>query len=388
MAKRMPEKHSLDVSLAPAQARRLRLRSQQLHPQTRTTSNSVVVVRQALALQAQETAAAALSLRARAAPGLRAKQVNRILDVEQSLVRTWLLRGTLHWAASEDLPWLLNLLGERFIQQSHGRYTQLGLSERGLERAADVLAQALSSGPHTRRELGQVLAGEGLPVAGQALIHTLGYAALRGRLCYGPDRQGKETFRLLDLRTIGGPTLDEQTALAELARRYLAGCAPASPADLAAWAGLSLSQARSGFAGLPGELLEVYVGGEAAWMLASQRDWLSTDRLAASETSEPVVNLLPRYDTYLLAYRDRSLAVPAAYASRIHPGGGIIHAALLVDGQAAGTWRLDTRRAQPRLEVSPFEELDAKVQAQLAVETARIGEFLAIPLELVSLPPA
>ncbi len=389
MAKRMPEsssKGSSPIPLYPALVRRLRLRSQQLHPQTRTASNPVAVVRQAVALQAQETAAAALSLQGRAAPGLRAEQVKRTLDVEQSLVRTWLLRGTLHWAAAEDLPWLLDLLGERFIQQSRGRYAQLGLSERGLERAADVLTQTLTSGQHTRRELGQVLAGKGLPIAGQALIHTLGYVALRGKLCYGPDRHGEETFRLLDLHSTGRPALDEQAALAELARRYLAGCAPASPPDLAAWAGLNLSQARAGFAAISGELLEVSLGGEPAWMLASQGAWLSPDGLAAA--AQPLVNLLPRYDTYLLAYRDRSLAVPAAYASRIHPGGGIIHPALLVDGLAAGTWRLDTRRKQPRLEVSPFEEVAAAVQVLLAVETARIGEFLGLTLELVILAPA
>lgn len=370
------------IPLTHSQTRMLRLRAQQLSPFSRAETSPKKVVRHALALQAQESAAAALSLRARAAPGLTAEQAARALDLEQSILRTWLLRGTLHWAAAEDAGWLLDLLGERTIQQLRGRHTQLGLTPPGLERAAGLLGAALEGGPRTRRELGEVLAGQGLPVAGQALIHTIAFAALRGVLCYGPERQGEETFRLLDLPKTGTP--DKQAALLELARRYLECSAPAAPADLAAWAGIPLSPARQAFTTLEAELLPVLIAGEPAWMLARQAGWL--DSLERQE-DQPVVNLVPRYDTYLLSYRDRGLAVPAEFARRIHPGGGILHPAVLVDGVAAGTWRIESRRAQPRLEVTPFAGLSAQVGEGLAREAADIGQFLSHPLELVLLPP-
>jgi hypothetical protein len=118
---------------------------------------------------------------------------------------------------------------------------------------------------------------------------------------------------------------DRDVALAELARRYLAGHGPAAPSDLATWSGLPLRDARAGLGAIASEL--------------ARRDDDLFD-LAAPEPAPDAIpaRLLPAFDPYLLGWRDRSFAVPAAHAKRVHPGGGMLRATATVDGLAVGTW--------------------------------------------------
>jgi len=73
------------------------------------------ILRQVVGLQAQVLSAASLGLRVRST-GLHAGDVNRALNDERSIVRTWLMRGTLHVVAAEDLRWLVQRLGPVFVR--------------------------------------------------------------------------------------------------------------------------------------------------------------------------------------------------------------------------------------------------------------------------------
>ena len=95
----------------------------------------------------------------------------------------------------------------------------------------------------SRPEIAERLARLGIPSAGQATVHVIWRAALDGLVCYGPDRNGEATFVLLDEWVPPARQRDRDDALAELARR-LQAYGPAQPADLAAWSGLSLADAR------------------------------------------------------------------------------------------------------------------------------------------------
>jgi hypothetical protein len=117
--------------------------------------------------------------------------------------------------------------------------------------------------------------------------------------------------------------VDRQAALAELARRYLAAHGPAAPADLAAWSGLALRDARAGLKAIASELAE-------------RGDDL-VDLTAREPTPDAIpARLLGAFDPYLLGWKDRGFAVPARYADRVHPGGGMLRATATVDGLPAG----------------------------------------------------
>jgi winged helix DNA-binding protein len=245
------------------------------------------------------------------------------------------------------------------------RLGQEGVPPADARRAVGVIAAALAEeGPLTRGELGARLAGHGLRTAGQALPHLLLRAALDGEAVLGPDRDGEPAFVAARDWLGPPPAVDRGAALAELARRYLAGHGPATDADLAAWSGLPRRDARAGLGALAAG--EANVGDDGLVDL--------TGREPPERTG---VRLLGAFDPYLLGWRDRAFALDAAHARRVHPGGGIIRATVLVDGAVAGTWRAERRGSRLRVEVDAFPGTELAVPADEEADLARF-EGLAL----------
>jgi hypothetical protein len=262
------------------------------------------------------------------------------------------------------------------------RMAELGWDEARTKAGLGLLLTALSDQPGlTRQEIAAQLRTARLPYEGQATVHLLYRAAVEGLLCAGPEREKKPTYVRWENWT--GPLAPRARpeALARLARRYLAAYAPAGPKDLAAWSGLPVGEARQAWDLIADKLVEIHPGGDTFWMLKDQLPWL--DEI---DQAEPVVRLLPRFDTYLLGYASRDLAVDLAYAKRIHPGGGILHPALLSDGRVLGTWKTVRRRTALEVAVEPFQELPGAIFPGLEAEVADLGRFLEVEAALRMIP--
>lgn len=365
-------------SLSDDQVRRLRLRAQRLHPQqARSAANVAQVLKDICGVQAQDAAAAALSVRTRSV-GLTAAGVDRARLEERSLLRTWCMRGTLHLLAAEDIGWLLPLFGPVFARANRRRRAQLGLDDDASETGVHVIRDALARrGPLTRAEIAKTLTRHSIPAQGQATIHLIYLAVLQGIVCQGPDRYGKPGYVLLKDWVEVARALPPDKARAELARRYLLAYGPAEPDDLAAWSGLPIGEMHAAWQSIAGELIEVTVAGRSAWLLKSRSAWLSKPAARS-----PIVRLLPGFDTYLLGYRDRSLALSPKHAKRIHPGGGLIHPALIVNGRVQGRWRSRRHRAGVEVIVEPFERLTTAVLRGLESEVADLAHFLEVSAAL------
>jgi hypothetical protein len=360
------------------QLRHLRMRAQRLTG--RRPPAVAEVVRAVGGLQAQDTPASRLAVRPRST-ALDEAAVRRACNQDRSVVRTWAMRGTLHLVAATDAGWLVALLGPVFAAADRRRRLQLGLDDRLCERALEALPAVLAGGPLSRADLVRGLAAEGVRVDpdGQAPAHLVGYAAMRGLVCRGPDLDGDQASYVLLEDWIGAGVaraLDPDEALAELARRYLGGHGPAGPEDLAAWSGLPVGRARRAFELAAGELREVQGDGRRLWAAAGAA-------ATRPRAAEPVVRLLGRFDDYLLGWRDRDLVLDPRFARQIQAGGGWIHPALVVDGRVAGTWR--ARRAGGRLDVTvaPFSgRLPRGTRPALEAEAADLGRFLGVETRL------
>lgn len=364
------------MQLSGQQIRYLRLRAQGLAGPPLPAA--AAVVERLVGVQAQEEAAARLAFRPRSA-GLTAARVDQARVAQREIVYTWAMRSTLHFVPTADLGWLLGLLGPRFVRLGRRRRVQLGIDgdvgRAGMQAIDSILA---AEGPLTREELGARLAAQGIPTEGQALYHLLGRAGLEGLLCVGPPREGQATYvRLADWAPPAAAEPGE-SAVVRLARRYLAGYGPASPEDFASWSGLPAREARAAFQAIAGEMLEAGHDGEPVWLLPEQAAWLEEPA-----GDEPRVHLLPGYDAYLLGYRSRDLIVAPEHARRIHPGGGFIRPTLLVNGAAAGIWRLVQRRGPAQLIVQPFRRLHDDEQAAVEREVGDVGRFLETGMEMV-----
>ncbi len=365
------------ISLSDEQTLLLRLRAQRLWLPDSASATVAQVVKDVCGLQAQDLPAAALAVRVRSA-GLTASDFDSARHDRRSIIRTWCMRGTLHVVTAEDFAWLVPLLGPQFILQTRHRYKQLGLDEDMCEQGVRIIRDALAAqGPLARDDLARHLTAHSIPAEGQATIHLIRRAALEGIVCIGPDQGAKPTYVLTQdwLGQDRAPAPD--AALAELARRYLAAYGPAGPGDLAVWSGLGIGQARQAWELIAGQLVQVEVGEGAAWILKTH-----ADRLQELPVQLPIVRLLPKFDTYLLGYSSRDLIVGPQHAKRIHPGGGLLYPALLVNGRAGGVW--STKRRGKRLEVvvEPFANFTAEIRHGLETEVADLSHFLETEVTL------
>jgi hypothetical protein len=351
--------------------RRLRCRSQGLTPDSPLLPSPAGAVRHLVAIQVQLVQPAALAVRARTR-GLHASDVAAAVRDDRSLVRQWLLRGTLHLVAADDLRWLQAALGPDVAWAGRQRRLELGLTdgvvERGLRAIADVLA---AEGPLTRGELVDRLAARGvvLDTRSQAPIHLIGLAGRLGALCLGPDRDSGEPTYVLTADWLGPPPArppDRETAVAELARRYVEAHGPAGVDDLAAWSGLRRTEARAALRSIAGELVEVEAGGERAWL----------PRGRAREPEGSGVRLLPHFDPYLLAYRRRDFALSPDLARRLQRGGGFVHPVVIADGWGVAACAIRTRGSRTAVELDVSEPLGPAERAGLAAEVDDLGRFL------------
>jgi hypothetical protein len=315
------------------------------------------VAHRLLAIQAQDARGARLAVRARSA-GLCAADVDRALSEERSLVLTWLNRGTLHLVTREDYPWLQALTNPPQFTSTMRRLAQEGVSPDAAERGVAVVRAALADqGPLTREQLGMRIAAAGVPTEGQALIQILALTCLRGLAVRGPVVEAGHAYALVRDWLGEPPEVDRERALAELARRYLAGHGPADDRDLAKWAGLTLREVRAGLNAIAPELAE-------------REDGLSALRGRADAAELPGPKLLGAFEPLLLGWRSRE-PVLGSFARRVTVG-GIFRPFALVAGRAAATWRMPAGQVV----LEPFEPLSATDEALLESEAADVVRFL------------
>jgi hypothetical protein len=360
-----------------------RIRLARMHAQGlagRRATDVADAVRRVVGLQAQDVRANRLAVRVRT-DGRTESDVDVAVNEKRAVVRTWAMRGTLHLLAAEDLGWIVGLLGPYFAARMAGRRRQLGLDEATCERGVAALHAELSNTrPLSRAELVSRIADHGvvLDPRGQAPAHLLGYAAMIGGLCRGPDTGAGEPTYTLAADWIGRqPPVAPGEALARLATRYLAGYGPATAGDFAAWSGLALGRARAAFDAIAAELEPA---GAAGFVLAA------APPPPAAGPGRPQLRLLGHFDTYLLGYRGRALAVPPEFDRRIQAGGGFIMPAVLVDGRVLGTWRQRRTRAGLEVSIAPFTTLPKRLLPALRAEVSDLGRFLGIDATLA--PPA
>lgn len=357
----------------PARLPRLRAASQLLHRPT-SARDPAEIARRIAGAQAQDVYAGPLQFRSRSRT-LTAADIERARVEERSLLRTWLMRMTIHLIPTDDAAWWLPLFEPLVARWSARRLEQLGLPRRDQERALAAIGRALEDGPLTRTEARERVAAAGIELDTQTGMHIVLSAVVSGIACLGPDR-GSATCLVRRKDWLGKtPRFERGAALAELARRYLGAFAPATDRDFAYWAGLPLRDVRAGLESVSREIDEVRVGGET--MLAPRG---SLPRLPLPGQ----VRMLGNFDTYLLGWKNREFAVGDEHAKHVKEGGGgWIRPVVVVDGVVVGGWR--SLRKGRRLEISL--DLPQAKRAELAdaidAEIVDIARFEGKELEVV-----
>ena len=309
------------------------------------------------------------------------QDVRDALWKRKTLVKTWLMRGTLHLARAGDLPLYTAAMSRRWISVNRSWLKFVEVSEPELWKVVDAIGEALDGGPLTREELVAIV-GKGRSERVHEALRSgwggmLKPAARNGRLCFGPSRGQSVTF--VNPRDWLGSwrEVDPETALTEVARRYLRTHGPSNKHDFAFWWGHWTGVATAGWGGLEDELVRVSIEGRPAQMLAADLRHLPARRPGTN------VQLLPNFDPYLMGHSSRDHLFEAQHRSKVSRTAGWISPVVLVDGRVAGVWAYALNKQRLRVEITPFDSLRPKVVKEAGARAEAIAASLGAKLETV-----
>jgi hypothetical protein len=285
------------------------------------------------------------------------------------ILRTHLLRPTWHFVTPDDIRWLLKLTAPRVNLRSGPNYRKLELDTDVFKRSNKALTRALKGGKHlTRSALRTALNSVGVDARDSIrAAHILLRAELDGVVCSGP-RIGKQfTYALLDERVPATKPLSREEALAKLTRRYFTSHGPATLQDYAWWSGLSVADIKRGIELLGRELEKTSVDGNVYWSTPTAK----TPRALNS------THLLPVYDEYFVAYKDRQTGFT--------PNNGLTNWDLLgptviSNGIAVGTWKRTDEKNAVTISLNLTRTLSAAEKLALAKAVDRFAAFLDAPV--------
>jgi DNA glycosylase AlkZ-like len=326
------------------------------------------------AMQAQDYASGLWSLGARL-PAMTRTEVQDALERREA-VRTWPMRGTIHLVPAADARWMVEVLAARALAGAARRRAELGLDEVTAERAVDVLGTALAGGSRlTRAQCLAALTEAGIPTDGQRGYHLLTFASQRGVTCMAPNLGNEQTFVLIDEWVGCSNRPSRDGALATVATRYVRSHGPVPRSDFAGWTGLTSADAAAAVDAAGDALTMVEVDG-VAMLVASEA--LAEDPLPPPDS----VLVLPRFDEYLLGYKNRTLMVDPAHARAIMPGGGFFQATIVRQGRVIGTWTRSSSTAATVVTVVALTPLRSRDRRVVEAAFERYAHFLDTPIQV------
>lgn len=299
------------------------------------------------------------------------KKIERAI-VNKKIVRSWPMRGTLHFVASEDLRWMLKLLTPRVIQRSAGLYKQAGLDKNVLSKCRKVVSAALRDGKQlTRNEIYGVLDHSGISTNDQRGLHILGHLAQDALICFGPRKGKQQTFVLLDEWIPPSQMPDRDQAIEKLAVNYFNSHGPATVNDFAWWTGFTLTEAKNAVGMIKSQLAQEMINGVPYWMSHETKRYPSSQNFF----------LLPNFDEYLVAYKDRSAAIDPKFSEKIKASGnGIFTSPVISGGRITGTWKRVFEKEGVAITVNLFapQNKASKLAADIAIR--EFGKFIDMPV--------
>ncbi|MGF6925790.1 hypothetical protein QFZ48_001290 [Chitinophaga sp. W2I13] len=324
------------------------------------------------AMQAQEHANSKWGIGVRL-PGSTDADIEKAIS-NKSIIRTTAFRGTLHLLAAADVRWILQLIAPTIKARMGSMMRKLDMDNALLQKTNQYIAKALQGGNHlTRKELITLLQEKGINTDDHRMNHIIYHAAADGIICNGPLSGKQFTYTLLDEWLPGTATFNKQTSLVTLAKRYFISHGPATLPDFAQWAGLSLTDAKTGLEGAQSALKPLDVSGTAYWMAPGKK-----------QTTHDTALLLPAFDEYFIGYKDRSTLIDMQFAKKVMTINGIFNPIMVQNGQIIGTWKRSFKKDSVTIMTDPFKPLKKATFKTFEPAAQQYADFLGLTLHSFS----
>jgi hypothetical protein len=296
---------------------------------------------------------------------------------DRTIIRTWPMRGTLHFVAAADVRWMLELLAPRIVARWAARHAEFGLDAKLFARCEKLLVKALQGGRTVARgDLLTLLECSGISTAdfrGHVILWRLAQERV---ICFGPHQGKQPTFALLDEWMPKLKSLERDHAITELALRYFTGHGPATLRDFGWWSGLKAAEAKAALEMVSSKLARESFDGTTYWM---------PPETPALRDVSPAAYLLPGFDEYMIGYTERAAFLDARHGKKVIPGGNAVFKPIIImDGRVVGVWQRAFKKKSVVITQAPFTKFKRSEAFALSVPAERYGRFYGLS---ATLPP-
>ncbi|MBI4430029.1 MAG: AlkZ family DNA glycosylase [Ignavibacteriales bacterium] len=341
----------------------------------------VRICRDVCGIQAQLMSAAEMALSARK-PSISKSMISSALWKKRELVRTSLMRQTLHIIPSSDFVLYITALKKSRLAGLTRFTSRFGITAKDLDSLNQAIMALLRHGPMSQENLTKRL----LPMVSRGLskymslswgIQLFRPALVEGLICYGRPVDKKVTYVRVDQWLQGLKRVAEDEAKRELIRRYLKAYGPATPKDFSKWSGISMGEVRETWQTLEDELAVVSAGAMLAWLRREDMDTMARVRL-----SENNIRLLPSFDSFLLGHAQKDHLVDGRNYKRVYRNQGWISPVVLQGGRIIGVWSMEIEEKHSFVCIALFQGSGKDLQSGIEGEVNRLRRFIGASLDI------
>ncbi len=285
-------------------------------------------------------------------------------------IRTHLMRPTWHIVAPSDIEWIIDITADRIRSRTKTRRKQLGLTPKFLDRCLKMIDELLlGKGECDRNDIGEMLKRHKIDLADNRLAHILMEAELDKLVCSGKISGNRQTYVLYRNRVTDIFKPDRNPA-AELLKRFLSSHGPATLGDFIWWSGLTITLAKEALEEIRSELQSVQVNESIMWFVQWHEKMLPQEMF-----------LLPAFDEFVIAYKDRAIFLPDEQHSKAVSRNGVFWPVILENGQAIGTWKRKIKGGSVHMEFFPFDSFSRETRSGIREQAEIFAAFLEKELQ-------
>ena len=368
---RSTTKISNDVPFTSEQIHAFRLRRHHLLDQS--AKDLVTICRDVCGVQAQIMSSAQLQLWARN-HAITPAMVNDGLWKTRSLVKTSLMRQTLHLVPADEFPLYIAAHKSARAKAVLSIMARCKITRDEADGLSALILEELKAGPAPRAAITAAVrpkVGKRLRAWMDKVWSIVRLPVIEGLVCYGPGEGNQATFIRTEHWLPARPKLDALQAQKELFRKYLRAYGPATLHDFAHWSLISMAEVRALRPLLDSEIAE-HNG------LLLLREDMKTLQSASTELDS--VHLLPYFDVYLLAHRFKEHFLKPQFYKRVYRNQGWISPVVLINGEIAGVWSYKLSRKVLEIEIELFARVGSHICKQIKDRAAELAELFQCPL--------
>jgi hypothetical protein len=344
-------------------------------------ADAVTICRDVCGVQAQVITAAYLQLWTRNHAITRA-EIESALWKTRTLVKTSLMRQTLHLIPTDEFPLYISALRPSRFAQAMRVMDRCGITREESEALIPKIMDILSAGPLRRPAIAAAIRPNASKRVRFWMENSWSLVRLpvaEGLVCYGRGEGNEVVFIRTDhwLPELKPKSISATEAQCALFRKYLRAYGPATLTDFSHWAGIPMQEVKLLRPLLAADLAEISREEKSSFLLREDAAALNK-----SAEKEACIRLLPIFDSYLLAHRDKDHLLSAQHYKRVYRNQGWISPVVLIDGAVAGVWSHKLKGKKLLVEIEPFGKLSKAERAGIEREAGYLALFFESTLEL------